>query len=293
MELRQLKYFLTIAEEGLITKAATRLNITQPPLSQQMIALEKEFGVQFFRRTKKHIFLTEAGEVLKRRSEQILELVQLTTDEVRETTAGVRGKLTIGIINSSGRLLLPEIVRIFHQQYPHVSFDLRQGDTHHIVELLDSHLIDVGFIRLPIDLSQFDSVPVPIEKMVMVVHKDLLPPDSETMDLIDLKEYPLLIHRRYESIVTDYFHKKCTEANILCTSDEMIPLLTWSLRGLGIAVVPEFSTHLLSNPNLIVRTLNQPTVTSASALIWRKNELLPAAATNFIDLFQKHLKKKS
>jgi DNA-binding transcriptional LysR family regulator len=293
MELRQLKYFLIIAEEGLITKAAVRLNITQPPLSQQMIALEKEFGVQLFRRTKKHIFLTEAGEVLKRRSEQILELVQLTTDEVRETTAGVRGKLTIGIINSSGRLLLPEIVRIFHQQYPHVSFDLRQGDTHHIVELLDSHLIDVGFIRLPIDLSQFDSVPVPIEKMVMVVHKDLLPLDNETMDLIDLKEYPLLIHRRYEAIVTDYFHKKGTEANILCTSDEMIPLLTWSLRGLGIAVVPEFSTHLLSNPNLIVRTLNQPTVTSASALIWRKNELLPAAATNFIDLFQKHLEEKS
>lgn len=286
MELRQLIYFLTIAEEEQITKAAKHLHITQPPLSQQMLALEKELGVQLFRRTKKRIFLTEAGIVLKRRAAQILELVQLSTDEVREATDGLRGKLTIGIINSSGRLLLPEVVHLFHQKYPFVTFDLRQGTTPHIMELLNSHLIDVGFVRLPIDKSTFDSVAVPVEKMVMVVHQDFLKPTVQTVDLMQLKNYPLLVHRRYESTIIDYFHNENEEPSILCTSDEILPLLTWALRGLGIAIVPEFSVNLLSNPALIVRELRQPAVSNTSALIWRKNELLPAAATHFIELFR-------
>jgi DNA-binding transcriptional LysR family regulator len=286
MELRQLLYFLAIAEEKQITKAAVRLHITQPPLSQQMLALEKELGVQLFRRTKKRIYLTEAGETFKRRAEQILELVQLTSEEVSETKDGLRGKLTIGIINSSGRMLLPKVIETFHKQYPFVSFDLRQGSTPHIVELLNSHLIDVGFIRMPVDLSLFDAVSVPAEKIVLVSHRDVSIPAAKAMTLSQLKNYPLLVHRRYERTVIDYFHQKALEPNILCTSDEILPLLTWTLRGLGVAIVPEFTTHLLANPDLIVRELNQPSVTNRSALIWRKNEMLPAIATHFIELFR-------
>ena len=290
MDLRQLTYFLTIAKEGQITKAAKHLHITQPPLSQQMLSLEKELGVQLFRRTKKSIILTEAGTILQRRASQILDLVQLTTNEVRETSTGLKGKLTIGIINSSGRLLLPEVIRRFHKEYPQVTFDLHQGTTLHIIELLKSHLIDVGFVRVPIDTSAFESVPIPAEKIIMVAHQALINPPDKILDLMHLKDYPLLVHRRYESTIMDYFHNKNVEPTILCTSDEMIPLLTWALRGLGIAIVPEFSITLFANPELIIRELKQPSATGTSALIWRKNESLPATASHFIELFQTQLR---
>ncbi|WP_196598691.1 LysR family transcriptional regulator [Pectinatus frisingensis] len=287
MDIRQLKYFLAVAEEGLVTKAANRLHITQSPLSQQMLLLEKELGVQLLQRTKKHIGLTEAGYVLKRKAEQILDLTQSAMNEVRETANGIRGKLTIGIINSSGRLLLPEVIQCFLQTYPLVSFDLRQGDTSRILELLNSHIIDIGFVRLPVDSSLYDYIATPTESMVMVANSQVITMDNaEELHLIHLKDQPLLIHRRYESIIFDYFHQNGLEPNILCTSDEIVPLLTWSLCGVGVAIVPEFAINLLSNPSLIVKKITEPIVTTSSALIWRKKEILPVTATHFINLLR-------
>ena len=114
MEFRQLKYFLAVADEGHITKAAQRLNITQPPLSQQIILLENELGVQLFQRSKKQVVLTEAGRALQNRAEQIVSLMKTAVDEVQEAADGLRGKLTIGTITSSGRSLLPEYIQKYH-----------------------------------------------------------------------------------------------------------------------------------------------------------------------------------
>lgn len=286
MDIRQLKYFLAVAEEGLVTRAADRLHITQSPLSQQMISLEKELGVQLLQRTKKHVGLTEAGQVLKRRAEQILDLAQSAVNEVRETANGTQGKLTIGIINSSGRLLLPEIIRKFNQTYPLVSFDLRQGDTQHILELLNSKLIDIGFVRLPVDASLYNYAAVPAENMFMAAPSQVIMPEDEELPLICLQDHPLLIHRRYETIIFDYFHQNGAEPKIFCISDEVIPLLTWALCGLGIAIVPEFAAGFLSGSSLTARKITKPAATISSALVWRKNEVLSAAASHFISMFQ-------
>jgi DNA-binding transcriptional LysR family regulator len=291
MELRQLRYFLAIADEGLITKAAARLHITQPPLSQQMLLLEKELGVSLFRRTKKHIQLTEAGMVFRQRAEQIMKLVQVTTDEVGETAGGLRGKLTIGIINTSGRLLLPEIVRTFHRSYPLVTFDLRQADSPRIFELMNSHQIDIGFVRQPVDTSRYETVTIPPEKLVLVGHRHLMKANAETLTLEDFRNEDLLLHRRYEEPLKNYFQRRDWNPNILCTSDEILPLLSWALLELGVAIVPEFSVNLITNPDLVVRKLTNPIVTGSSTLIWRKNEALPATATHFLQIFQQHLAK--
>ena len=294
MELRQLKYFLAVAEEGLITKAAERLHITQSPLSQQMLLLERELGVTLFRRTKKHLFLTEAGQVLKRRAEQILDLDQAALSEVRETAGGIYGKLTLGIINSSGSALFPEFIQKFHQLYPGICFDLRQGDTTRILELLNAHLLDLGFVRLPVDPLLYEIVPIPPESMALAISPQLLKKTEDTQTLLKSKSlpllnflsYPLLLHRRYQNAVLSYFHQNGREPTILCTSDEVVPLLTWSLCSLGAAIVPEQAARLLGASSLIVKKIAQPVVTTSSALIWRKNEVPPAAAHHFIQLFQ-------
>lgn len=281
MEFRQLKYFLAVVEEGQITKAADRLNITQPPLSQQIILLENELGVQLFHRTKKQIRLTEAGRILQTRAEQIMELLKATTDEVQVATHGLSGKLTIGTITSSGRSLIPEYIQKYHALYPQVTFDLRQGDTRRILDLLDAGVIEIGLVRLPVDESLYNYIALPPENMVVVSAPQGFFPDQGTdLQLSDLGTIPLLIHRRYAPFVTDYCH------NILCVSDDVTPLLLWARRGLGVAVVPESAVTLLQEPPLRVRKISIPTIITTGAVIWRKKQTLPAAAIHFIEMFK-------
>ncbi|WP_371376990.1 LysR family transcriptional regulator [Sporomusa aerivorans] len=290
MELRQLKYFLAVSEEGQITKAAERLHITQPPLSQQIILLEQDLGVQLFNRTKKHIRLTEAGQILQQRAKQIIELLKTTRDEVQDSSNGVRGKLTIGMITSSGRFLIPEQIQEFHRTYPLISYDLRQGDTQRILELLNSHLIEIGFVLLPVDTSLYNFVALPNEGMIMVAAPHFLVSDNDKeLTLNKLKDQPWLIHRRYETIIYDYCHQLGFEPNILCISDEVAPLLLYAQLKIGIALVPESAINLLPSSSLLVRKIIKPSVPTTSGLIWLKNHALSTAATNFIEIFRQRL----
>ncbi len=268
MDFRQLKYFLAIAEEGQFTKAAYRLNITQPPLSQQMILLEKELGVQLIQRTKKHIQLTEAGCILHNRAEQIMELMKTTMDEVQEAANGISGKLTIGTITSSGRSLIPEHIQKFHHAYPMISFDLRQGDTRRILELLNAGLIEIGLIRLPIDFSLYNHITLPNESMFMVAASHTITIEAnKDLRLDSFKNKPLLIHRRYEDIIFDYCRQAGFEPTILCTSDDVTPLLIWARLELGIAIVPETAINLLKESSLLVRKISSPAIITTSAVI--------------------------
>ena len=289
MDIRQLTYFLAVAEEGLITKAARRLHITQSPLSQQMIALEKELDVQLFRRDKKHIVLTKAGCLLKRRAEQLIALAQNTRTEVQETAHGLQGRLTIGTINSSGRSLLPEVITRFHKSYPQISFDLRQGDTPHLLERLNAHLIDLAFVRLPVDDLRYAHIAVPAEHMSIAASPDCFTLPENAFPLRHLKNAPLLLHRRYHATVTAYFHRLGCRPNIFCISDEILPLLTWAMEGLGIAIVPEFAPPIFANTSLSIKQLSDPCVQNTSALVWLKNEPLATAAANFIACFKEQL----
>ena len=281
MEFRQLKYFLAVADEGHITKAAQRLNITQPPLSQQIILLENELGVQLFQRSKKQVVLTEAGRALQNRAEQIMSLMKTAVDEVQEAADGLRGKLTIGTITSSGRSLLPEYIQKYHVHYPRVTFDLRQGDTRRILELLDSGLIEIGLVRLPINESLYNAIALPNEDMVIVsAPGTLLPPGESALHIADLAEVPLLIHRRYEPFVIEYCR------NIVCISDDVTPLLIWARLGLGVAIVPESAVNLLQGSPLLVKKISIPALVTTGAVIWRKKHTLSTAATHFIDMFR-------
>ena len=281
MEFRQLKYFMAVADEGHITKAAERLNITQPPLSQQIILLENELGVQLFQRSKKQVVLTEAGRVLQNRAEQIMSLMKTAVDEVHEAADGLRGKLTIGTITSSGRSLLPEYIQKYHVLYPRVAFDLRQGDTRRVLELLDSGLVEIGLVRLPINDSLYHSIALPNEDMVVVsAPGNLLPPGEGMLHIAELADIPLLIHRRYEPFIVEYCR------NILCISDDVTPLLIWARLGLGVAIVPESAVNLLQGSPLFVRKISIPALVTTGAVIWRKKYSLSTAAMHFIDMFR-------
>ncbi|MDU2064424.1 MAG: LysR family transcriptional regulator [Sporomusaceae bacterium] len=291
MELRQLKYFLAVAEEGQITKAAKRLHVTQPPLSQQLIALEKELGIALLERGSRQVHLTEAGQILKKRAGQMLELLAATRREISETAKGISGNLAIGAISSIGNSLLPRYLETFHQSYPNISFHLCQGETSKLLELLENNLIEVGIVRFPVDPNRYHALPLPTEPMCLACKKSEAP-QTET-DLLTLWQGPLLLHQRHREIIVEYCRHLGFEPHLLCTSDDITPLLLLAAQGIGSAIVPLAAKDLFDNLALSFYALHEKSLATTSAVIWKKGHPLSQAADHFIALFQQDLRKNS
>ena len=155
MDIRQLLYFITVAEEGQITAAAKKLHMAQPPLSQQMKHLEDELGVALFKRGSRQTELTDAGKILFRRAQQIINLSDSTLREIKDFKEGVYGTLSIGMVSSSGSVILRPFMQQFHRQYCGVRFEVYDGNTFKIIDLLTKGLIEIGIVRTPFNYEPF------------------------------------------------------------------------------------------------------------------------------------------
>ena len=288
MDIRQLKYFLAIAEEGQITGAAKRLHIAQPPLSLQLKLLESELGVQLVKRGSRRIQLTEAGGFLRNRAEQILDLLETTVKELKEINQGYRGTLAIGTVSSLGISILAERIGMFHGQYPEVSFQLREGDTHIITEFLKNGIIEIGVVRFPIDLEIYESKCWPEEPMIAAVI-----PSSEwnfaegkfAISLNELADKPLILHRRRELILLECCRQEGFEPRVFCKCDDVRSALSWADLGLGVALVPKSAVDLISNTHLRYLEIDEPSLNTVPAIIWMRNRYLSPAARRFLEMF--------
>lgn len=250
MDIRQLRYFLTIAEEGQITRAAKRLHMAQPPLSQQLKLLEQELGVQLIERMGRRIRLTEAGR-----------------------NTGIRGTIAIGSVASTGVTLLPEKIRSFHQSFPKVYFQLWEGDTNRIMELLESRVIEVGLVRLPIDnTKKYDMVQLHTEPLMAAIG----PAWSDGNDdipirLSDLADLPmLLLRRQYGTFIYEQFFEACKlsgfEPLVFCESSDIMMLLALAESGAGITIVPKSAVNLRASTSLKFREIIEPSLETTAAL---------------------------
>lgn len=282
MDIRQLRYFLAIAEEGQITGAAKRLHIAQPPLSQQLKLLETELGVQLMDRGSRKTHLTEAGRALRNRAEQILNLVSTTVKEIKEFDEGNKGTLTIGTVASLGATLLPEYISRFHEQYPGVDFLLWEGETTRIIELLISGVIEIGMVRLPIDAAVFESIILPQEPFVAVMNNKWTNTD-EIINLEDLAKMSLLIHRRHEDMILKSFREVGLTPQILCKSDDIYSILAWANAGIGVAIATLSASRLILRPNLHYRQIAAQDLETSAAIIWLRNRYLSSAARRLIE----------
>lgn len=172
MDVRQLRYFLTVAEEGQITSAAKKLHMEQPPLSRQMRLIEEELGVALFDRSGKRLRLTPAGERLRERSAELLRQLEETVTEVRELDEGVSGVLSVGAVVSCTSLLPGPLGR-FRERYPNVGFKLSEGDHHLLGERLDRREIEIAVARLPFEApggaARYEIRPLPSDPIVALL----------------------------------------------------------------------------------------------------------------------------
>ncbi len=286
MDIKQLKYFLAIAEEGNILGAAKHLHMAQPPLSQQLKLLENELQIQLVERGSRRIRLTEAGQKLRERATQIIELLETTTSELKEMKEGFEGMLSIGTVASLGTSILPDYVHSFNQSYPKVKFQLWEGDTYKVTELLDNGIIEIGIVRFPFNSEVYGYRYLPNEPMI-VAWSDFWHFENETdcFNINILADKPIMLHRRHEKLVLECCRSAGFEPNILCKSDDVRSILTWACANIGVAIVPKSAIDYIPGMNLFHKEILEPSLETTAAIIWANNRHLSSAAKHFLAMF--------
>ncbi|MET1122466.1 LysR family transcriptional regulator [Priestia megaterium] len=286
MDIKQLIYFVTIAEEGNISKAAERLHMAQPPLSQQLKLLEEELGIILFERNTRRMQITDAGQLLQNRAQQIIELMEKTSKELNDLKEGSQGVLSIGTISSAGETLVPIMVQNFHKVYPGVDFRIKESSTFEILELVKRGVVEIGVIRTPFNLETFDYISLPEEPMMAAALDSLLDMNKTSMNLDELKGKPLLFHNRYANNIEEACKKSGFEPKVKCRIDDTRTMLNWASGGMGIALIPRDMMALIPDSNLHFIEIKEKTLATKIIVIWRKNHYLSTPARHFLEFFK-------
>lgn len=284
MEIRVLRYFLTVAREENITKAADVLHITQPTLSRQLAQLEDDLGVKLFSRGTRKIALTDEGLLLRRRAEEILELVDKTEKELTEQEEAVEGTVSIGCGDLAAVQMLPELFRDFHERYPSVSFDLYTATADHVKDRMDRGLTDVGLLLEPISIEKYDYIRLnQREQWVVAMHPDSPLAQQEFITAQDLKDVPLILPRRLnvQSEVANWFGDMFSHLNILFTSNLPSNSSIMVHHKLAYGIVIRGSISFWDKKKITYRPLYPP-LTATSVLAWKRQQPFSLAAAKFI-----------
>ena len=282
MDIKQLKYFLAITEENSITKAAKKLHISQPPLSHQLKILEEEIGSKLFDRTTRNLEITEVGEFLKNRAIQILELMNETVKEIKQNQEELEGVLKIGFVASSTAALVPKVIPEFSKNNPEVKFELKEGSTYKILDLLNHGTIEIGFIRTPFNSEEFDCIYLSKEPMIGLVDKNKYFQEVNEIDISFLEGLPLIIDKRFKKIIVNACYRKGFIPNILLIGEDSRTLMNLAQQGMGIAIVPESSKNLIFRENSKVVKIKDEELETQVVVAWLRNKKLSSVAKHFL-----------
>ena len=282
MDIKQLKYFLAITEENSITKAAKKLHISQPPLSHQLKILEEEIGSKLFDRTTRNLEITEVGEFLKNRAIQILELINETVKEIKQNQEELEGILKIGFVASSTAALVPKVIPEFSKNNPEVKFELKEGSTYKILDLLNHGTIEIGFIRTPFNSEEFDCIYLSKEPMIGLVDKNKYFQEVNEIDISFLEGLPLIIDKRFKKIIVNACYRKGFIPNILLIGEDSRTLMNLAQQGMGIAIVPESSKNLIFRENSKVIKIKDEELETQIVVAWLRNKKLSSVAKHFL-----------
>ncbi|MBR0287388.1 MAG: LysR family transcriptional regulator, partial [Selenomonadaceae bacterium] len=244
--------------------------------------------VKLFERGSRRIRLTEAGQVLYNRVENILGMVDGTVREITEIGSGTKGTIRIGTITTSGAMILPDLISEFRKTYPDVTFEIWEAEGARIIELLDNRLIELAITRTQVDNLTYELLVLPNEPLVMVMNsKSVCGKNDTTIKLEELKDQPLIIPLRWKSNFVAACKRLDFDPQIICVSDSIVQDLLMVKMNLGAAMIPVSSKRLLTDGDLVYKRIVEPEMTTHTVVAWRKNQTLSTACKNFIELFKK------
>lgn len=282
MEFRVLKYFLMVAREENITKAAALLHLTQPTLSRQLMQLEAELGVKLFHRSKHSIILTEDGMLLKRRAQEIVSLSDKTVQELSHKEDVLSGEIAIGCGETKNMLFLSEQIKKFRQKYPLVQFSIHSAIADDIKERIEKGVLDIGLLMEPVDVGKYEFIRMPQkEKWGILVRKDSELAAKESINPKDLTNVPLIMVKRelVKSELASWFGDYYEGLQIAATYNLILNAASMVERGVGVALCFDLGAAFYEDLCFIPLA---PTLETGSVLVWKKNQTLGAATSQFM-----------
>ncbi len=286
MDIRQLQYFVRIADEGSITGAARSLHMSQPPLSMQMKLLEEELGVTLFDRGSRTIRLTDAGKLLYNRAQGILELsgapvgncgILATAWQERCVWASfprrAQGRLAGGCVS-------------FSKKYPKIRYEISEGNTYELLEMLRQGRIEVALARTPFPTEGLSCVYLEAEPMMAVGEASYFDgiPEKE-ISIGQLTGKPLIIYRRWEPIILGAFHECGAEPEIFCKNDDARTTAIWADAGLGVGILPYTAALRGWSEGIVKKKLTDEKLNTRMAVVFRKDRYVSGIGRKFAEEF--------
>ena len=287
MDIKDMRAFYAIVEEGNISHAAGRLAVAQPALSRQMKRLESALGVKLFERGSRRIRLTEAGRVLKERVEQILGLVDGTVREIQDVGEGTAGEVRIGTITSSGANLVPGLLAAFHETHPRVTFQIFEAEGARVLDMLDNRLIEIAITRTEVERESYESIVLANEPLAAMMNRTAPCGSAEDfVQLAELAEQSIIIPLRWQGIFLTACRKAGFEPRILCLSDSIVQDVLAAKAGLGAAILPQSAKSLLTDESMVCKRIVEPEILTHTVIAWKRDRPLSAAAASFLSLLR-------
>lgn len=282
MELRVLRYFLTVAQEENITKAAGLLHVTQPTLSRQLMQLEEELGTKLFHRSQYRIILTDAGMLLRRRAQEIVELADKAEREFMQAEGELAGEIAIGCGETQSMTFLSQHIRSFREIHPNVQFRIYSANADDVKERIEKGLLDMGLLTEPVDIGRYAFLRLPQkDRWGVLVPKDSPLAEKASVTPQDLMGVPLILSGREKvrGELAGWFGDGFDCLNIAATYNLILNAANMVKNGVGVAMC--FYLENISDALKFVPL--SPELETGTVLAWKKDKPFSPAAEKFHD----------
>lgn len=288
MDIRVLRYFLAIAREGNITVAANYLNLTQPTLSRQIQDLEKELGQKLFVRGSHSVTLTSEGILLRKRAEEIIEMVEKTEAEFSSIKETIGGDIYIGGGETDAIRLIAKVMKDLRKDYPAIRYHLYSGNSEDVTERLDKGLLDFGILIEPADIAKYNYINIPAKDVWgIIMRKDSILSKKKKIERKDLLNLPLMFSIQAirstasKNEFMEWFGKDLDRLNIVSTFNLVYNASIMVEEGIGYAVTLDKIINTSKTGNLCFKPL-YPRLESGLNLVWKKNQVFSKASEIFL-----------
>ena len=295
MDLRGLHYFSVVAEELNFTRAAQRLCMSQPPLSNQIKALEEELGTPLFLRGGRTLQLTEAGKVLYRRASQLLDLAERTQEEVSSLAMGLAGTLCLGSVAGLAPFLAARWLAGFREEYPLVRFEIVNGSSDDIIDQIQRGYIELGLIAAPYDDEHLEGIPVGDEPWCAIMSRrnPLAAEPEKPLPLKELAGQPLIVPHRRSRVdeIRSWFQQAGAEPTIIGEHSNYVDVLAMASADVGISIFPQTAPETM--PGIVCRRIVEPSHQARYLLVRKRNTSISELSQAFLDFVTDDLQEQS
>lgn len=295
MDIRVLQYFLAVAREESITKAAETLRMTQPPLSRQLKDLEEELGKKLLIRGSKKVTLTEDGMLLRKRAEEMIDLMEKTKAELAGSDENISGEIYIGGGETDAVSLFARTAGNLQKKYPQIHYHIYSGDAERVMERLDKGLIDFGLLVGAVDVSRYDYMRLPIRDTWGVLMRTDSPlAQKDAIRAEDLCDKPLILSQQAfaNNELRDWIKTDVSRINIVATYDLLYNASLFVKEGIGYALALDKIINTAGDRDLCFRPL-YPTLEAGLCIVWKKYQVFSRASKAFLHQLEDEFGRES